>query len=377
MPTVIAPASDTLLAGPPAPLLDSVSEILAAMREHLEVDAVVVAGGSTGGGEEPPYVVGDTTPHGVDFQTAPRDGAQNRWLAVPLAAPGGRRLGMLYFRRRSGGSTFSGRDVDFVRVLALLITREISGRHAATEERRRAVERLAPVLFGEGLSMVFQPILRLETGQAVGFEALARFPASPPRGPDAWFREAAEIGLGAALEITAIRAALRHLRQVPSEAYMSVNVSPETVCTAAALGALDVEPPTRLAIELTEHARVTDYDLLAQRLAALRRRGVRVIVDDAGAGFASLRHILQLAPDAIKLDRSLIGGIHNDRAKRALAGSLVSFARDTGTSIIAEGIETREELDALRGLGVSHGQGFYLGRPTPLRSTEPSLSRRR
>lgn len=126
------------------------------------------------------------------------------------------------------------------------------------------------------------------------------------------------------------------------------------------------EAPGRLAIELTEHAPVADYDALCEGLTPLRRQGMQLVVDDAGAGFASLRHILRLAPDAIKLDRMLVGGIHRDRAKRALASALVAFTRDMGTTIIAEGIESREELDVLRELGVSHGQGFYLGRPLPL-----------
>jgi EAL domain-containing protein (putative c-di-GMP-specific phosphodiesterase class I) len=95
----------------------------------------------------------------------------------------------------------------------------------------------------------------------------------------------------------------------------------------------------------------------------MRGRGIRLAVDDAGSGFASLRHILQLAPDIIKIDNALTRNVYKDPARRALAAGLISFAAELGATIIAEGIETREELDALRALGVRYGQGFFVGRP--------------
>ena len=125
-------------------------------------------------------------------------------------------------------------------------------------------------------------------------------------------------------------------------------------------------PADRLAIELTEHARITDYPALSEALTGLRARGVRLMIDDVGAGFASLHHILRLAPDAIKLDRSLTSGIEADPARRALAAALVTFAGEIGATIIAEGIETEDELAALQALGVERGQGFHLGRPRPI-----------
>jgi EAL domain-containing protein (putative c-di-GMP-specific phosphodiesterase class I) len=122
----------------------------------------------------------------------------------------------------------------------------------------------------------------------------------------------------------------------------------------------------RLVLEMTEHAVVEDYDALQAALAQLRRFGIRVAVDDAGAGFASLRHILSLVPEFIKLDRSLTSGIDSDLPKRALARGLISFAQEIGTSVIGEGVETASELEALRELGVGFAQGYYLGRPVPL-----------
>ena len=129
-------------------------------------------------------------------------------------------------------------------------------------------------------------------------------------------------------------------------------------------------------LELTEHAGIADYNELAEALAPLRESGVRLSVDDAGAGFASLRHILNLRPDIIKLDIGLIRGIDADPARRALASALVGFAAEIGAVIVAEGIETPDELATLCALRVTYGQGYHLARPGGLPFPERLLMAR-
>ena len=129
---------------------------------------------------------------------------------------------------------------------------------------------------------------------------------------------------------------------------------------------LDGYPAQRLVLELTEHAVVQDYASLQVALHPLRQRGVRVAIDDAGAGYASMRHILQVRPDIIKLDMSLTRGIDQDFQRRAMASALIAFARETGSVIVAEGVETEAELAQLKRLGAANAQGFLLGRPKPL-----------
>ena len=124
----------------------------------------------------------------------------------------------------------------------------------------------------------------------------------------------------------------------------------------------------RVVVELTEHHVIEDYDLVIGTMNDLRVRGARLAVDDTGAGFASLKHILKLAPDVIKLDLHLVRDIDSDPAKRALTAALVRFAADIGALVTAEGIESSAELDTLRDLGVEYGQGYYLGRPGPIAS---------
>jgi EAL domain-containing protein (putative c-di-GMP-specific phosphodiesterase class I) len=213
--------------------------------------------------------------------------------------------------------------------------------------------------------MVFQPIYCLDTGDIVGAEALARFSDSGSRGPDAWFAEAAQVGLGTDLELAAVHSALRALPHLPGDLYLAVNVSPETVVSEKLARLLADVPPGRLVLEITEHAIIQDFVLLREALQPLRER-VLIAVDDAGAGYAGLHHILNIAPDIIKLDMVLTRGIDSDPARRALAAALIGFAVNTNSRIVAEGVETQAELTALRQLGTDAAQGYFLQRPQPL-----------
>ena len=201
-------------------------------------------------------------------------------------------------------------------------------------------------------------------------EALARFgeEGSPP--PDVWFALAHRVGLGVELELALIEAALAEISRLPEGTVISLNAGPEALASKRIPAALANVDPARVIVELTEHAAVEDYPKLCESLAGLRAAGVRLAIDDAGAGFASLMHILKLAPDFIKLDRELVCGIDLDPVRRSLAHSLMRFAEDTGAMLIAEGVETATELKVLRDLGISRAQGFYLARPVPVQELE-------
>jgi EAL domain-containing protein (putative c-di-GMP-specific phosphodiesterase class I) len=210
----------------------------------------------------------------------------------------------------------------------------------------------------------FQPIVDLQRGNAIGTEALSRFADGSVRAPDEWFAEAAEVGLGVELEVAALDSALEQLPQLPSGLYLSLNASVETIMSDDFESRLDDVPAERIVLELTEHTRVNDYANFGRGLASMRSQGVRLAVDDTGAGFASLQHVLNLQPDIIKLDVGLTRGIDKDPARRALGRALLTFGLDAyDASIVAEGIETEGELEVLRALGCPCGQGFYLGRP--------------
>jgi diguanylate cyclase (GGDEF)-like protein len=210
---------------------------------------------------------------------------------------------------------------------------------------------------------VFQPVVSLASGEAVGYEALARFDGSPGLPPSWWFSQAHRFELGAALEAQALRATLA-TGQHPDGRFLAVNLSPSALAAPEVREALPADL-SGLVIEITEEERVLDVEGLQNHLDPLRARGARIAVDDAGEGYAGLQQVMRMRADIIKLDRALVADVHGDPAKIALIGSLVHFARSTGASICAEGVETLDELRVLIHLGVASAQGWALARPGP------------
>ena len=240
------------------------------------------------------------------------------------------------------------------------------GRHPAIlrEIRRREA---AELLRTEDLTIAFQPIIEVETGRIVGVEALSRFSSRPKDTPDVVFAEASDAGLGLELELLAVRRALLESRLLDASLYVAMNVSPAVLANPAFTDALQASGVdlTRVVVEVTEHASVTDYSLLERPRQRLRDLGARVVDGEPGAGYSSLRHIVSLSPDIIKIDRALVADVDTDRARRALVMAVVVYALEIGTTmVVAEGVETAEELDTLRSLGVDAAQGYLTGRPT-------------
>jgi EAL domain-containing protein (putative c-di-GMP-specific phosphodiesterase class I) len=234
------------------------------------------------------------------------------------------------------------------------------------EETRQSVCRIEQVLSENLLTMVFQPIVSLVDGRLVGAEALARFEAEPRRPPNEWFAEANAVGRGVDLELHAVKSALAQLDDLEFGAYMSVNASPEAAIGPGLAALLASFPAHRIVLELTEHTRVGDYEALVEALGRARQSGVRVAADDTGAGYSGLQHLLRLRPNVVKLDIALTRHIDEDPARRALASALVTFAGEIGAVLVAEGVETVEELRSLRELGIPAAQGYRLARPGPM-----------
>ncbi len=256
-------------------------------------------------------------------------------------------------------------------------TRPLGDRRAveklSSDEHRESLDRIQSILDAESINPVYQPIYDLETGRAIACEALSRFPGDPERGPDRWFAEAWDVGLGVPLELLAVRIAASALPRLPQDISLCINASPPTIFSARFLDCLGHDT-ARVTVELTEHLHVDDYEGFTAKLGPLRDAGGTVAIDDFGAGYASLRHILKVRPDQIKLDISLTERIDTNPVAHALATSLVSFADEVGVKVVAEGIETEEELDALLEIGFRYGQGFYFGVPGPLDEVLGQLS---
>lgn len=258
------------------------------------------------------------------------------------------------------------KDLRYLQTLAEIIGTHIGQQRKAEQDYSSKRRRIAQVIRSNHVHMVYQPIVELATGRIVGAEALARFDAEPARGPDKWFAEASEVGLGSELEIHALKLALQGRNNLPRGAYLSVNVSPETLQSDTFLRAASKLNLRNIVIEITEHQIVMDYEPLCFAIAQLKKTGAHIAIDDVGAGYSGLSHILKLQPDILKLDRELVSGIHDDPSKQALAAAVATFAARTSVRIVAEGIETVREMKTLRILGITYGQGYHFAKPTKL-----------
>jgi PAS domain S-box-containing protein len=251
----------------------------------------------------------------------------------------------------------------FGSIVGALVAPGIETRHR--EDDARAT--IQAILDAAAFTPFFQPIVEVHTGTVVGYEALSRF--ADAISPDIVFRMATRAGLGIELEAATLGAALEAAEILPAGAYLSLNASPALI-RSGELRVLLEGRERAIVLEITEHVAIDDYPALRVALAALGPT-VRLAVDDAGAGYASLRHILELAPDFVKLDVGLIRGIDADPARQALIAGVGYFAAKRKLRLIAEGIETAAELAALRGLAIDYGQGFLLGRPQDGRGPGP------
>lgn len=227
-------------------------------------------------------------------------------------------------------------------------------------------EKIAGVISRSEIIAAFQPIHSLATGKIVGAEALSRFPAAEGMTPEAWFLQATAVDLGTDLELLALRTALNAATLLPPDIFVAINLSPRACLDRRVLESISQGSinPSRLMIEVTERQEVTDYAELFDALEPLRNSGLRVAIDDAGAGFASMRHIIKLKPDLIKLDRTIIRDIDTDASHRALGVAMVGLSAELGATLLAEGIETGSELQVVTSLGIEMGQGYFLGHPS-------------
>jgi EAL domain-containing protein (putative c-di-GMP-specific phosphodiesterase class I) len=225
------------------------------------------------------------------------------------------------------------------------------------------------------IDVVFQAVVDLDDGVTVGYEALARFPGSQ-RSPAEWFAEAERGGLRGKLEIAAAERALDAAAGLIPERFLSLNLSPDAGTMTELLGRLEGSRPGQVVIELNEQAPMEDYRGVALALGELRERGVRLALDDAGAGDASLRHVVRLAPDFIKLAGNVTRGVDGNRARRAVAAGLIGCAGELDAAIVAKGVETAAQADGLRGLGARFGQGYHFARPAAIPAGDLGAARR-
>ena len=382
-------------ASPGDPARDTViAELLSLLRDHVGGDIAYVSrhegpmfylrGVQSGGddrvqaGEAVPYdttycrlvslgeldsCVPDTSVVPVVQQLAATAGLPvGAYLSSPVVLPDGREYGTVCCLSYVPNPRFDARAQAFIASVADSLARVLVIEERERAGRRRTLRDIDAVLAEGRLAMAYQPICDLRTGEQTGVEALARFPQSG-RTTAQWFADAARVERSSELELFTARTALAEWASWPGDLWL--NLSASVLLSPAAAALLDQHDCSRLVIEVSEHEEVGDYAAVRRVLDPWRRHGLRLAVDDAGAGFSSLRHVLELSPDVIKLDLSLVHGLAADPSRRALVSSLVVFATEAGAQVVAEGVETAAEAELLASAGVAFGQGYHLGRPLP------------
>ena len=285
------------------------------------------------------------------------------YVSVPVVLSDGELYGTFCAAGLTSDKDLTKRDRALMDVLASAAAVIIEPEVRSQARRSEIEDRLGPVIAAGGPVVALQPIVDLATGARVGAEALSRFPAEWGKAPDVCFAEAHSIGLGHVLELLALERAAEHLDRVGG--YVAMNVSPATLLTPECGDLLARLPLPRVLLELSEHDQVEDYVALEAALAPHRAKGLRLAIDDVGAGFSSLRHIVVTSPDVIKIDRSIVTGLNSDPVLSKLVQSLVEFGHGCRVRVVAEGVETDGEAATLRTLGVDYGQGWHYGRPGP------------
>ncbi|MFT6789514.1 MAG: EAL domain-containing protein (putative c-di-GMP-specific phosphodiesterase class I) [Pseudoalteromonas rhizosphaerae] len=288
------------------------------------------------------------------------------YIGVPINLSNGKLYGTFCCYKSHHDESLNERDLSFLNMISEIATGLIEKNLHNTALHCQTKLAIDEVIASNSISIYFQPIFNLFSNEIAGFESLSRFFTKPYKTPDLWFKEATDVGLGESLEMLAIKNSLAYIAQFNDTTYIAINCSPSHILSGALEYTLQGADCSRLVLEITEHSPISDYTVMRAALAPLRKKGLRLAIDDVGAGFSSFQHILELEADIIKLDISLTQNINKDNRKFLLAKALCGFAKAIDCSIVAEGIETQAELNALRKLNVDNVQGYFIGRPAPI-----------
>ena len=286
-------------------------------------------------------------------------------ISVPIRRRDGSIHGMFCCFSHAAQPALTARDLQTVTLFADLAAKSLADEIDLVSARSFAVNQIKQVIKRSAIDIHLQPIATLNSQRPVGVEALSRFTLTSCADPMIWFDLATEADMLVRLELAAIRKALTYLNELPPRLYLTLNASPETIAAPEFLDVMMGLPRRRVVIELTEHKMIGDVDRILKVIAPMRSREIGIAIDDLGAGYAGLSTVVELNPNVLKLDRSLVSDIHNDPVKQSLTRAMVYFSKQIGAFLIAEGIEKEEEKRVLLHLGVRFGQGYHLGRPIP------------
>ncbi len=290
-------------------------------------------------------------------------------FSVPMRRRDGRVHGSLCCFSYRPRPDIEERDMQRIRSVAAIVSDQIESRIELEERGEDAALEISRLIWDDDLVVIHQPIYDLSDWHLVGHECLMRHKANPERSPRELFERAREAGKTIELELHVARKALATLDPAFPERFVSIKVSPETLVSAALSDLIPEGLAARLVIELNEPDEPAQHADVKAAIQKLKERAW-VAVNSMGTGFSGLQSLIDFEPDIVKIDRDFLAGVGADPARRAWVKALVQFAAETNVTLIAQGVETREDLQALRELGVRFAEGYILGKPLqPRRGT--------
>lgn len=288
------------------------------------------------------------------------------YFGTPIVLPSGRFYGTLCCFNREPSTSSEVINEPLMHVIAEFVGQLIAQQNQESLHDLDIRDSVLELIDADAVEPNFQPIYDAKRESIVGFEALSRFKTQFRKPVENWFLDAEKSGVGYQLQEHALKKALEAAKRLPEDCYVSVNISPEHLSQNGIKKLLQSFPGERLIIEITEHSAVQDYILLNSLLKELQSHGVRVAIDDVGSGYANLKHIIELEPDIIKLDSSLINGVSSDKKRLAIASAFNSLAKVDGSVLIAEGVETQCDYMALNDLNIPYIQGYIISQPVEI-----------
>jgi EAL domain-containing protein (putative c-di-GMP-specific phosphodiesterase class I) len=283
-------------------------------------------------------------------------------FSVPMRRRDGRVHGSLCCFSYRTRPDVGEREMQMIRSVAAIVSDQIESRIELEERGEEAAEAIARLIIDDALTVSHQPIYDLTDWHLVGHECLMRHRHSPDCSPHDLLEQARAAGRMLELELYMARKALATLDPAHPERFIAINVSSETLASEALARVIPEGLESRLVIELTDAEEAACLAGLKDAIAMWKERAW-VALNSSGSGFAGLQSLVELGPDIVKIDREFLAGVASEPARRAAVKALVQFAGDTGVTLIAQGVETRADLQALRELGVRFAQGNILGKP--------------
>jgi EAL domain-containing protein (putative c-di-GMP-specific phosphodiesterase class I) len=288
------------------------------------------------------------------------------YLCVPITFEDGRIYGSLGCIGHQPNWQIGQEDIRLMSAMADVYGQWFNMREKVHSRQHDMEAKVQAALNGQLLEVLYQPIFDIKRMKAIGFESLARVRDKDGLSPLSLFKEAEVLGHKVELELKAIRLGLQGLDYYQEGQFVSVNASKETALSPLLPAVLDHADMKRVVLEINDPMDLQLFSKVTKSLRALLNRGLRIALDDRALGTEGLKALDTLGPDIIKLKVRNVMRMQGDRLLKLQASPFSGYSEESACKLIVEGVETRQQLDTILELGITHAQGYFLGAPIGL-----------